>query len=193
MSRRIIRLTESDLIRLVKRIISEEEDTKKEGKLTFRNVFSKARQAASYIKNQMSDDEIEDTLDFADEYGFNTTDAKKAVSKTREVDPEQLQRLEDAGGDALTESYLIYEGIGKKVAARLATTLGAPVSLVLAIAMIAADTTGWSEHPWTTYLHQFIDNNIGDARGFVVVLLFISTFFNLIYGLANWNAGKDED
>lgn len=185
--RRVIKLTESDLMRIVKRVIKENEDEdKKTGGLTLRNVLSKSKQAASYIKNQMSDEEKEETLDLADSKGFSATDAKQVLSKVGSMDVEDLEDIKES----VSKSYVINEGFGRKVASRLAVLIGAPVSLVSFIAGIAADAEGWSKYAWTTYLHDFMDKTFGDARGFVVILFFVLTFVNLIWGLVNWKGEK---
>ncbi|WP_248792671.1 hypothetical protein, partial [Escherichia coli] len=92
-----------------------EEEKEKSGKLTLSNVLSKAKQAANYIKNEMSDEEKEETLDFAEENGLSMSDAKKIVSKVSSMDVEDLEQVKDT----VAESYIIHEGFGRKVASRL--------------------------------------------------------------------------
>ena len=115
------------------------------------------------------------------------SDAKKIVSKVSSMDVEDLEQVKDT----VAESYIIHEGFGRKVASRLAALIGAPVSFILTLAGISADAEGWSQNAWTVYAHDFMNNNFGDARGFVVLLFLVLTFVFLFWGLANWNKGKE--
>lgn len=167
--KKVVRLTESDLRRMVLRVIQEQEQSKyqemEEGLFgSFGDKFKEAvGEVADFFKNEvLSDLSKEEKDDIKDRLGD--------VSVDRE-----LNKLEKKEEHEINEGYLT-EGIFDRVKdffLRVGVGLGGVIGVGGFIAFVS-EITGWSESQLLTRIHEIVESvGLGRYSGPLSLLLFV--------------------
>ena len=183
MAKKIVRLTESELIRLVKRVVKEEQlkGEMEEGFFSdnFGWVKDAARQVADLFKTEVMPeipkDELEDMKDLA-----SNLNPKRALSNVEdfassEEGKEALEKAEEhISPDVLTEA-IIREGLSERMVKILART-----GIISGLGMVAGGFTqfaafcmGYIDSSFLTKVHEIIDPLCGIFCGPLSVLVII--------------------
>ncbi len=182
MAKRVVRLTERELISLVKRVVREQQETEvKEGFFDdkFGWVMDAAREVASLFKSEVlpeiPEDELQDLKDQASE--VNAKDALNNLSDfaSSEEGKEALEKAEEhISPDVLTES-IIYEGLSDRVVRILAKTgvlsgLGLTASGFVGF---AANAMGYIDSSFLVQVNEIMSPYCGIFCGPLSVLVIV--------------------
>lgn len=145
-----------------------------------KELIANAKSAAEKALNSMSDEEKEEALKFAQEKGLSPESAQKVINTVDKNQEEVEKVVSETNEGALKD----------KIISRLSALVGAPVSLISGLAIIAGSAQGWASHGWTTKIHDVIEPMLGQGAGPLGVLLFLLTFVFLVVGVAKWKTAK---
>ena len=152
--RRTVRLTERDLVRIAKTIITEKE--KEKGLI--RGSFDNFKKAVNASKNFFKNEVFSDLTD---------AELSKILKKSKEVNLEKIiNKLDDEESKLVDEGY-INEGIISRVKdfiSNLGIYAGGLASATGLIS-IAGEVSGWSQSEFFTKIHEINEQYMGLGRG----------------------------